>query len=109
MKIVEDLYTYDIKEKKVRRILKKIEKQKPVKKLYVLVLPLFNDGILEIYNYNQLLQPYYKERTDDIKIIGISKGKTGAEEMLVGLIQEMCDGGYTDFEDIKGDIKKFVE
>jgi hypothetical protein len=105
MRVIEDLYTYDIKEKKVHKILKKIASQKPVKKLYVIVFPLFNDGILEIYSYNQLLQPYYKNRTDDIEIVGISKGRYGADEILLKLIQEMCDSGYTSFED----IRKFVE
>jgi hypothetical protein len=109
MRVIEDLYTYDIKEKKVRRILKRIDALKPVKKLYVIVFPLFNDGILEIYSYNQLLQPYYKKRTDDIEIVGISKDRDGAERILLNIIQEMCDTKYTDFENLGKDIRKFVE
>jgi hypothetical protein len=109
MRVIEDLYTYDIKEKKVHRILKKIDRLKPVNKLYVIVFPLFNDGILEIYSYNQLLQPYYRDRTDDIEIIGISKGRAGADSIVLNLIQEMCDSGYTDFNNMKKDIRKFVE
>jgi hypothetical protein len=109
MRVIDDVYTYDIKEKKVRRILKRIDNSKPVKKLYVIVLPLFNDGILEIYSYNQLLQPYYKKRTDDIEIVGMSKGRAGADRIVLGLIQEMCDEGCTDFENMGRDIRKFVE
>jgi hypothetical protein len=109
MRVIEDLYTYDIKEKKVRRILKRIERLKPVKKLYVIVFPLFNDGILEIYSYNQLLQPYYKKRTNDIEIVGISKGRAGADQIVLNLIQEMCDDGYTSFKNMGRDIRKFVE
>ena len=102
MEFIEDLYTYDIKEKKVNKLLKKISHQKRINKLYVVVYPLFGDGILEVYNYNQLLQPYYMKRTDDIRIVGISRGRIGADRIILGLIQEMCDKNYTDFSDVRG-------
>lgn len=105
MRFIEDLYTYDIKDKKINKLLRKISHQKRVNKLYVVIFPLFGDGILEVYNYNQLLQPYYKKRTDDIEIVGISRGRAGADMIILGIIQDMCDKNCTDFSNIRG----FVE
>ena len=50
MRVIEDLYTYDINEKKAKRLVKKISHGKPAKGLYVVVYPLFNDGVLELYS-----------------------------------------------------------
>lgn len=102
MRVIEDLYTYDINEKKAKRLLKKISRGKPAKGLYVVVYPLFNDGVLEIYSYNQLLQPYYKRRSDDIEIVGISMSKAEADMLVLGIFQRMCVEGYTDFGNLRG-------
>lgn len=93
MNISDALYTYGIKDKKLDRILKKIARGKRINKLYVIVLPLVRDGLLEIYVYNQLLQPFYKRFTDDIHVVGVSLGKEGAEELVLQMVQDMYDVG----------------
>ncbi len=93
MQIIDNVYTYGIKEKKLDKIISKINKEKIIPNLCVITLPLFDDGILEIYDYNQLLQPYYKSLGDDIKVVGITKGRGDANELVLELVQGMCNAG----------------
>lgn len=103
MIIRESLYTYGYSEKKRNKVIKKINRQAKVKDLHVIVLPLFDDGLLEIYPFDQLLQPFYKDMTDNIKIVGIAKGKDGATALVQDIIQQIYDSGC-DF-----DVNKFFE
>ena len=60
---------------------------------YIVLEKSILDGILEIYSYNQLLQPYYKAMGDNIYIIGIAPDKLSAEEIITMMIQELLDCG----------------
>lgn len=102
MQIIEKLYTYGISDKKLDKIISKVKKGKIIPNLCLITLPLFQDGILEIYDYNQLLQPYYKSIHNDITVIGITKNKGDANEVILALVQEMYDAGM-DF-----DVKKYL-
>lgn len=102
MRFIRDLFTYGIKDKKVDRIADKIKRGKKINKLFLVTLPLFDDGIMEVYQYNQLLQPYYAERTDDIIVVGMSIGKNGANEIILDIIQRMTDAGYGASLDVRG-------
>ncbi len=74
-----------------------------VKNLHVIVLPLFDDGLLEIYPFDTLLQPFYLEMKDEIKIVGIADGMGGAHELVTEMVQNMYDSG-------EGfDVHKFFE
>lgn len=84
-------YTYNLTERKQARLKKKIQKHKIIKNLYVIVLPLFKDGLMEIYPYMQLLQSAYKKMDSDIRIIGFAKGKETAEQLVLQIIQDMYD------------------
>ena len=72
MTIVKRLYTGVMPDKTASRLIKRIKKRKPCADVYVITLPLFEDGLLEVYEANEFLQPYYKKRTDDIVIVGMS-------------------------------------
>mgnify|MGYP001438051255 CR=1 FL=1 len=65
MTIVKRLYTGVMPDKTASRLIKRIKKRKPCADVYVITLPLFVDGLLEVYEANEFLQPYYKKRTDD--------------------------------------------
>lgn len=93
MQIVNGLYTYGINEKKLDKIIKKIKRGKIIPGLHLVTLPLFEDGILEVYDYNQLLQPFYKTMDDKIYVIGVSKDKAGANDIIMEVVQGMCDAG----------------
>ena len=102
MQIIDKLYTYGMSDKKLDKIISKIKKGKVIPNLCLITLPLFQDGILEIYDYNQLLQPYYKSRDKDVTVIGITKSKGDANEVVLALVQEMYDAGI-DF-----DVKEYL-
>lgn len=91
MFISDKYYTYNLTRRKQAYIKKKLTRQKPVSGLYVVVLPLFQDGLLEIYPYNQLLQPFYKSLSDKIRIVGVAKGKEQAQALVVDMIQDIYD------------------
>ena len=94
MNVIEKLYINGFKkDNKVKKIISKINKCKTINSLYVITLPLFEDGILEIYSYNQLLQPYYKAIGDKIYILGIAPDKSLAEEIITMMVQELLDCG----------------
>ncbi len=97
MQITDRLYTYKIKEKKLDKIITRIKKGKNVPKLVLVTLPLFQDGILEIYDYNQLLQSYYRSIDERITIVGMSKSKSEANELVLNIVQDMYDAGV-DFD-----------
>lgn len=93
MNVSDALYTYGIKDRKLDRILKRISKGKRVHNLYVIVLPLMQDGLLEIYVYNQLLQPFYKPVAGQIHVLGVALSKGDAEELVLQMVQDMYDAG----------------
>lgn len=91
MRVADAFYTYAIPEKKWNCIRKKIEKCKKIKSLFVVCFPLTPDGILEIYPYKTLLQPYYQKNHKDITIIGVAKNMDGAKRIVLEIVQDMYD------------------
>lgn len=100
VKIIDSLYTYGLTDRKIDKVLKRMQKGKIIKDLHVVTLPLFGDGILEIYKYDQLLQPFYKKIEDDICVIGLAANRSMASELVMEIIQNMYDAGY--LNDAKG-------
>lgn len=94
MRIINALYTYGLRDKKLDKVRKRVRRGSKVRGLNVIVLPLFNDGILEIYVYNQLLQPFYKSLGDDVCIVGAATDRDGAQELVLNIVQDMYDAGY---------------
>jgi len=56
-----------------------------------IVLPLLQDGLLEIYPYNQLLQKPYRKLDSRIRVVGFARGKEVAEQLVLQIIQDMYD------------------
>lgn len=91
MIFADNCYTYNLTERKQARIKKRIKRHKTVRNLYVIVLPLLQDGLLEIYPYNQLLQKPYRKIDSQIRVVGFARGKDAAEQLVVQIIQDMYD------------------
>lgn len=91
LRVLDALYTYGIPEKKQKRIISRINKNKKNKSIYVVCLPISDDGILEIYPYKTLLQPYYQRSDKDISIVGISFNKDGAMKIVQEIVQDIYD------------------
>lgn len=91
MRVLDALYTYGIPEKKQNRIVRKINKCKKMKRLFVVCLPIAQDGILEIYPYKTLLQPFYQNNNIDISIVGLSINMDGAKKIVQEIVQDLYD------------------
>lgn len=102
-KISEKLYTDSDSDKLFRRNMIKIKLKRPVNGLYVVTLPLYEAGIMEIYDYNELLQPYYRKLNKTIDILGISKSRDGAKKLTCDILEDV----YSEYGE--ADIKTFFQ
>ncbi len=84
----EKLHTDVADEKKFSGMLKRISRKKPGMPIYLITEPLSEAAIYEIYEFNTLLQPYYRKMKRRLSVFGISASKKGARELLVDLIRE---------------------
>ncbi|SEQ56088.1 hypothetical protein SAMN02910369_02021 [Lachnospiraceae bacterium NE2001] len=89
--IADNLYTEAIDEKKVRRLILKLRLKRPVRNLYVVTMPLFDAGIMEIYDYNELLQPFYRKRKQNLEVLGLSSTRDGAKCIVANILEDAYD------------------
>ncbi|SEF40779.1 hypothetical protein SAMN04487934_10155 [Eubacterium ruminantium] len=82
MQMINNLYSDVERGRKLNKLIRSLYKYKPVMGLFVITLPLEKGALLEVYNYNVLLQPYYSERDDEIVVVGVTKSKDSANEIL---------------------------
>lgn len=89
MRFHNNFYTGDLSPKEIKSIINKIKKKKLtyIDKFYCITLPLFDDGVIEIYEHNQLLLPYIIDK--DIIIIGIAKRYDEAIEYVTRIIDKI--------------------
>ena len=88
-KISEKLYTDSDSDKLFRKNLVKIKLKRPVNGLYVVTLPLYEAGIMEIYDYNELLQPYYRKLKRTIEVLGVSRTREGAKQLTCDILEDV--------------------
>ena len=87
MKISRDILT-DMDKKQLNKAVHAIHRRNRVSPLYVVTRPLFNDGILEIYQYNELLHEVYRKLYKDLRPLAISETKDGAIQLCAKLIED---------------------
>ena len=99
-KISKKVYSSEITEKQFSKLLRRVALKRPVKDLYVVTNPLYDAGILEIYNYNELLQPFYRKQKRVIDIFAVAKSRGEAKQ----LVCDILDDAYRELggPDIKG-------
>jgi hypothetical protein len=103
MKLYNQMYVRGIPDKKVIPTMRRMKKLKKVSGLYCITLPVFQDGILEIYEYSELRQGLYEELEKPVIVIGIAGSYPDAEEMVRMIVDEVFQnsGGF-DVEDYLG-------
>lgn len=89
MKLYNRMYVRGIPDKKVIPTMRKMKRKKSVSGLYCITLPVFEDGILEIYEYSELLQDVYEELEHPVIVIGIAGSYIDAEEMVRLIVDEV--------------------
>ena len=87
MKISRDILT-DMDKKQLNKAVHAIHRRNRMGPLYVVTRPLFNDGILEIYQYNELLHEVYRKLYKDLRPLAISETKDGAIQLCAKLIED---------------------
>ena len=95
MKWYKNLYLSDSVVSKKSKVLHKLKRNKLQINVFVIVLPLEEMGIMEIYPSYVLLQKIYEKR--DIKVIGIASDVTESYE-LAGEIAMDCFNARKDFD-----------
>lgn len=99
MKLNKNLIISKSLEKNKKKIFFKIKMRKIKLRLYCIAFPTNKQNLLDIYNYNELLEPYYKKK--DIHIIGLAKTKKEAINIVLDIIKEV-------YEETNGfDIEKY--
>jgi hypothetical protein len=100
MTVIEHVYTDIVKDRQLNQKLKRIRKCKPSAHTFVVTYPLSQYGLLEIYDFNELLQPYYKKQLEQLVIIGVSSSRSGAYGIVTDVLQETYT--FTNGFDIRG-------
>jgi len=80
----EALYVAGIPSKKQKRIMRALEKKRPVRNVYLITAPSNEKNCLEYMKANQILQPYYRKR--EITVYGLAAGEDAAQELVASMI-----------------------
>ena len=83
MKVSERVYISEILKLQKKRLLRKIQEEKSIARLYCITLPLWNSAFLEIYPYNELLS----------EIVGMAAGRDDAVVILRRMIDDLYHQG----------------
>lgn len=84
-----DLYVDQKTEKKIKKIMARIEKGKPALNIYAICIPTNPNNLFDIINVNELLFRYYKRKT--VRIVGLASGKDSAVHVLKDMIDDMLE------------------
>lgn len=104
MVIDDKFYVGGARDRQIMRMVRGIRRFNRVRYVpgvFVVTLPLFDDGILEIYEINEFRQKVYRDMTDSIHIVGAAPGRLQA--ML--LVRDIIDDIYKKTGDV--DVNKF--
>lgn len=80
----EALYVAGISPKKQKRIMKSIEKMRPVKDVYLITAPSNERNCLEYVKANQMLQPYFRKR--EVNVYGLAGSESAAQELAAAMV-----------------------
>lgn len=89
MKLYNRMYVRGIPDWKVIPTMRKMKRNRSVSGLYCITLPVFQDGILEIYEYEELRQPLYEGLEHPVIVIGIAAKREDAEELVRLIVDEV--------------------
>lgn len=96
----EQLYSDGISDRKLASFQKKIKKQFPKLDLFLVTLPLGNEGLLEVYWYPELLQRHYQEMNEELIVVGIATSRDVAFHLIEQIILDVgFEGGEIPIKD----------
>ena len=89
IKVVKNVYTVDIAEKGFRKLLIKLALKRPVSGLFIVTEPLYDAGIMEIYDYNELLQPFYRKMKKEFRVYGLAGSRSSAKQIVCDILDDV--------------------
>lgn len=98
----DNLYISDSLKKNINKIKDTIKAQKVELRLYCITLASNPKNLFDIHYYNELLQPYYKDKDKEIIVIGIGKTKEEAIDLVIKIIETVYNNTNT------FDIRKYL-
>jgi hypothetical protein len=102
MKWYRKLYLGENAKKSKYKIFRRVRMNKFSIDTYLITLPSNDENLLDVFQANMLLQPYYKKADRDIFVVGIANGKDEAYEVVRDIIDDVYShtGAF--------DIKKYL-
>ncbi|MCM1494174.1 MAG: hypothetical protein NC089_00060 [Bacteroides sp.] len=96
MKLYNRMYVRGIPDRRILPTMRKMNRNKSISNLHCITLPVFQDGILEIYEYEELRQPVYEELEHPVIVIGITRTRNEADELVRLIVDEVYQntGGF---------------
>ena len=91
MVLADNIYTDIENKKRFNKKLNLIVKGKSSIPFFVVTLPVSSYGILEIYEYNELRQKYYRELDREITVVGVSDSRDGARQLVADILEDHMD------------------
>ena len=88
MKLFSRMYVRGIPDRKVIPTMRKMKRNQSLSSIFCITLPVFQDGVLEIYEYEELEHPAI--------VIGITDSREDAEELVRLIVDEVYQntGGF---------------
>lgn len=85
----EKLYIDGITKRKLLSIQKKVRRFSPKFQVYLVTLPIGNQGILEVYWYPELLQKVYRRMEHELVVVGVAADRAGAFSLIENIVSDM--------------------
>ena len=92
MVIDDKFYVGGARDRQIIRMVRGIRRFHRVKYIpgvFVVTLPLFDDGILEIYELNEFRQKVYRDMSDSIHIVGAAPSRQQAVRLVRDIIDDI--------------------
>lgn len=99
----KQLYKDKISDFQFAAIRRKMKKGSPKLDLFLITLPVGMQGILEVYWYPELLQPFYQQMDAEFVVVGLAWNRRSAFHLIQKIVQ---DAGFVEG---KGSIRDYFK
>ena len=100
IRIHEQLYSDGISDRKLASFKKKIKNKSPKLDLFLVTLPLGQEGLLEVYWYPELLQKHYMQMKQELVVVGIATSRDEAFHLIEQIVLDVgIEDGHVPIKD----------
>ena len=89
----EKLYTEGMSPRKIKNICSKVKKGSVNPGIFLITLPLMDEGLLEVYWYPEFLQPVYKALDQEVVVVGIAGSREDAFSLIERIVRDVGVSG----------------